>query len=822
MKELRPNATLSHYRIVRELGAGGMGEVYLAQDTKLDRRVALKILPVEVATNSDRMRRFVQEAKAASALNHPNIITIYEIEQSDLVNFIATEFIDGETLRDRMRHAPMILGEVLDVAAQIAGALSAAHAAGIVHRDIKPENIMLRRDGIVKVLDFGLVKLTERLPPDSVDTEAPTSFKTDPGTVVGTAVYMSPEQARGVDVDARTDIFSLGVLIYEMIAGRLPFEGSNTNEILASILSDKEPLPLARYAREVPAELERIVSKTLRKNRDERYQTIKDLAIDLKTLRQELEFDRKLERSAAPKSKSAEGKGEVAEAGTNMESAARLTVVERGPTSATKFNQRSVAIALAALMVIASGGGAYFYFLRAHGGAIDSVAVMPFVNESGNADVEYLSDGMTETLISSLSQLPHLSVKARSTVFRYKGKATDAKTIGKELNVQAILNGRVVQRGDQLTLSLELIDAQTENVIWSEQYNRKPADLVSLQSELARDVSSKLKTKLSRADEQKIAKTYTTNAGAYRLYLQGRFFWNKREEKDFRKAVEYFNQAIALDPNYALAYSGLADAYALLSGFGFTPPAEGMTKAREFALQALSLDNGLAEPHATLGYVLKSFHYDFAGAEREFKRAIELNPNYATVHQWYGELLTNAGRFDEASTEYRRGLEIDPLLLPLNWDYGRFLYMSRRYDESLAQHKKTIELDPGFARAHRTLAELNRIKGDYANAIEEQAKFFELSGEPQKAALLRENFAKSGWNGYLRLVTAENSPLEENNWVVARAYVELGEKDKAFAELNKAYESRRSVTWLKVDPLFDPLRSDPRFQELLKKIGFPQ
>ena len=484
-------------------------------------------------------------------------------------------------------------------------------------------------------------------------------------------------------------------------------------------------------------------------------------------------------------------------------------------------------VAITAVIAVVLIAGVYLYWPRGKQAAapIESIAVMPFVNESGNADIEYLSDGMTETLIRSLSQLPNLNVKARSSVFRYKGKATDAKTIGKELGVQAILNGRVVQRGEQITLSLELIDAQTENVIWTDRYDRKSADLVSLQNEIARDVSSRLKTKLSGVDTQKLAKTYTANAEAYRLYLQGRFYWNKREEKDFRKALEYYNQAIALDPNYALAYAGLADTYALLSSFGFMRPDEAVPKAREFANRALSLDDSMAEPHTTLGYELLQYEYDFAGAEREFKRSIELNPNYATAHQWYSEMLTDFGRFDEALAEIRRGLEIEPLSLPINWDYGRFLYMSRRYDESLAQHKKTIELDPSFARAHRTIAEIYRIRGDYANAVEERAKFFDLIGQSQNAALIRATFTRDGWLGFLRLVTAENSPLKDsnNNWVVAKAYLDLGQKDKAFAELNKAYENRiSSLCWLKVEPQLDSLRSDPRYQQLLQKMGFPQ
>ena len=483
-----------------------------------------------------------------------------------------------------------------------------------------------------------------------------------------------------------------------------------------------------------------------------------------------------------------------------------------------------IAGAIGILVVTALGVGSYLKYRRSDK-QINSIAVMPFINESGNADVEYLSDGMTETLIGSLSKLPNLNVKARSSVFRYKGKETNPQTIGKELNVQAILNGRVVQHGDQLALSLELIDAETENVIWSDRYDRKQADLISLQNEIARDVSSKLKTKLSGADEQKLVKTYTTNPEAYKLYLQGRFYWNKREEKDFRKALEFYNQAIALDRNYVLAYSGLADTYALLATFGFMPTVEGIPKAREFARQALMLDESLAEPHTTLAYLLQTHDYDFAEAEPEFKRAIELNPNYATAHQWYGELLTNDGRFDEAEAEFRRGLEIEPLSIPINWDYGRFLYNARRFDESIAQHKKTIELDPSFARAHRTLGEVYRMKGDYGNTVAERARFFELIGQPQSAALIRETFAKGGWVGYLRFVTSENSALKEgnNNWVLAKAYLDLGEKDKAFTELNKAYDNRlSSLCWLKVEPQLDPLRSDPRYQELLRRMNFRQ
>jgi serine/threonine protein kinase/Tfp pilus assembly protein PilF len=820
IQDLTTNTTLSHYRIVSKLGAGGMGEVYLAEDTRLRRKVALKVLPEEIARDAERLLRFEREAFAASALNHPNILTIHEFAAVDDKHFLASEFVRGETLRDRLNRERLTLADTLDIAVQIASALQAAHEAGIIHRDIKPENLMLREDGYIKVLDFGLAKLVEQ---PGLDEEAETrrQLRTQDGVVMGTVAYMSPEQARGQEVDGRSDVWSLGCVMYELLTRRQPFQGDTVTDVLANIIH-QEPEALQRYRKDLPAELEGIVQNTLRKNRDERYVSAKALLTDVRQLQLRLLVDSEIERSSAPDRK-AEAETQILH--RVMEAAEETPTTEaRRQTSADSPKSRRAMwlMALLSLVVLVGGFFAYRYIAR-DTKAIESIAVMPFVNEGGNQEVDYLSEGMTETLIRSLSQLPKLNVKARSSVFRYKGKETNAQTLGKELNVQAILNGRVVQRGEQLTLSLELVDAQTENVIWSEQYNRKQTDLVLLQSEIAKDVSSKLKTKLSGVDEAKVTKNYTANPEAYQFYLRGRFYWNKRTEKDFQKAIEHFHQAIALDPNYALAYAGLADAYALLASFGFTPPAEGMTKAREFAQKALSLDDSLAEPHTTIAMTLFAYAYDFAGAEREYKRAIELTPNYATAHQWYGEMLTCNGRFEEAFAEYRRGLELEPLSLPINWDYGRSFYQARKFDEAIAQHIKTIELDGSFARAHRTLSEVYRAKGDYAKAIEEQARNFDLGGEPQNAALTREAFARGGWTGYLRLVTAENSSLKDRHFIVAKAYAELGEKDKAFAELNKSFENRESpMQWLKVEPLLDPLRSDPRFQELLKKVGFAQ
>lgn len=502
------------------------------------------------------------------------------------------------------------------------------------------------------------------------------------------------------------------------------------------------------------------------------------------------------------------------------------TVLDRQQTISrthelSRPKRRKVVLALAASIAVALIASAYlyFYFSRRSDAAIESIAVMPFVNESGNADVEYLSDGMTETLISSLSQLPNLNVKARSSVFRYKGKEINAQAIGKELNVQAILNGRVVQRGQDLILYVELVDAQTENSLWKQTYNKPMTNLVALQNDIAHDVADKLKVKLSGADKQKLAKNYTENAEAYQLYLRGRFYWNKSTGENHRKAIELFNQAIAIDPNYALAYAGIADAYPLLS---FAKPQQVMSKAREAALKALSLDNNLAEAHAALGRVLLDYDYDFAAAEREYKTAIAFNPNYTSAHSSYGTLLSRLGRHEEAFAKYRRALEIEPLSLRNNRNYGEGLIHARRYDEAIAQLKKTLELDANFLAAHVSLGFVYQLKGNYAESVEERAKVSELQGNPQRAGKLRESFAKGGWEGFLRYATGDRGPANAS-YPLATFHAAFGEKDKAFAELNRSYENREYfMTLLKVDPRLDPLRDDPRFAELMRRVGLPQ
>ena len=484
----------------------------------------------------------------------------------------------------------------------------------------------------------------------------------------------------------------------------------------------------------------------------------------------------------------------------------------------SSFDKRIILIPLMLAVVIVVGFLGYRSFSPSVSRQIESIAVMPFVNESGNSDIEYLSDGMTETLMGSLSEIPNLSVKARSSVFRYKGKETDPRTIGKELSVQAILNGRVVARGDQLTVSLELVDAQTETLIWNSRYDRKLADLISLQTEIARDVSHKLKAKLSGADEQRVAKAYTANPEAYQLFEKGRFYWNRRTVPDLQTAIGLFQQAIAKDPNYALAYAGLSNAYSNLNSDVARPP-DTLKNAREAAVKALSLDGDLAEAHAALARVAANEN-DFAGAIRGYQRAIELNGNYATAHQWYGTLLSELGRHDEGIRELQRALDLDPLSSIINKNYANVLCNARRVDECIVQFKKTIELNPNFPFAHQDLSWAYHTIGRKAESVEELAIYKDLIGEQFAASLIRETFAREGWNGFLRLMTRADQPVRMWPAETAIYFLAIGEKSKAM-DLLEMSDPGGQVAWINVDPLFDPLRNEPRFKEWLRKNGIP-
>ena len=755
MQSSNVNWNISHYRILSKIGAGGMGEVYLAEDTRLDRKVALKLLLPEFVANEDRLRRFVQEAKAAAALSHPNIAHIYEVGEADETHYIAMEYVDGDTLTAKMQRDRCPLAILLKYLSQTAEGLAKAHAAGIVHRDLKPDNVMITHDGYAKILDFGLAKLIENqrssiTSEDDATAMMPVHPMSSAGMVMGTVGYMSPEQAQGKAVDQRSDIFSFGCILYEAATGRRPFEGDSAIDTLHKIIYSAAP-PLTDFNPDAPTDLQRIIRRCLAKDPDKRYQTIKDVTNDLEDLRREIDIDLEAGRSVPPKYASTAG---VADSQTAT--GQRYTVtghVQPLASSSAEYlvsqlgnHKRGVAAGLLVLLTM-SALAFWFFNNRSSGSsdAISSLAVMPFVNESGNADVEYLSDGMTETLIGSLSQLPNLNVKARSSVFRYKGKELDVQKIAQELKVQAMLTGRVVQRGDQLTLSLELVDTRTENAIWSEQYIRKQTDLVSLQSEIARDVSNKLKTKLSGADEAKVTKAYTTNPEAYQLYLRGRFYWNKRTSESLKQAVGFYQQAIERDPNYALAYSGLAETYVLFSSYSVARGKDSMPLAKAAAMRALELDGSLAEAHTALGNYLNYYEWDRFNSEKEYRRAIQLNPNYATAHQWLGsDGLSQIRRFDEALVELRRAEELDPLSSIIGLNLGLTLFYAQRYDEAIAQFNRTLSLDPNFAYVHATLAWAFHAKGMYREAIAENRRANDLSYDPVTTGYLAISLAKSG------------------------------------------------------------------------------
>jgi serine/threonine protein kinase/tetratricopeptide (TPR) repeat protein len=833
---LTPGEKLGRYEIRSKIGAGGMGEVYLAEDTRLHRKVALKILPADLASNQDRMRRFEQEAQAAAALNHPNIAHIYEIGESDGVNFIAMEFIDGVTLREKIHQERIELRKLLKYLQHAAEGLAKAHAAGIVHRDLKPDNIMITRDGHAKILDFGLAKLLEAKPESAAEMgEAATAMMpvqySTPGVVMGTVGYMSPEQAQAKPVDQRSDIFSFGCLLYEAATGRKPFAGDSIVDTLHKIIHDPAPA-ITDFNPSASPELQRVIRKCLAKEPEKRYQTIRDTANDLEELLEEMKGTSDIERSVAPSSSTTTSSA-TGSTNDDLQPASSTASATRPAVSSAEFiysgvKQHKFAAAIVVLVLIVGVAVGLGLYLRARNtmAAIESIAVMPFVNESGNADVEYLSDGMTETLISSLSNLPNLSVKPRSSVFRYKGKETNPQTIAKELNVQAILNGRVVQRGNEITLYIELIDAQKDTVLWKGDYNRQMSNLVTLQSEIARDVSGKLKSKLSGAERAAVEKVYTNNPEAYRLYLKGVYHAAKFNKEELDIGFGYLRQAVALDPNYALAYHGLAYYHYLIVDWTMSPH-EAMPKAKEEALKAIELDDKLAVAHADLGAVYWYYDWNWPAAEKEFKRAIELDPDDSLSHEMYGWYLVTMGRVDEGIAELKRGQQLDPLAQERTSVLGWNLYLARRYDESIEQHRKAIELEPDYWPGYSWLGNALAQKGRWPEAIEAFQKA--ISIEPVIAVPtigLGRVYAVSGKKDEAIKVLAElNDPSKHpyvSSYLIASIYAGLGDKDKAFALLERAYEDRSwYMNHLKLDPELDSLHSDPRFADLVRRVGLP-
>ena len=815
---------IAHYNVTERIGSGGMGAVYLARDERLERLVALKVLLPEIAGDEDRIRRFEQEAKAASALNHPNILTIHEIGTFEGRHYIATEFVDGETLRVKLVRERIPLAEVAEIAAQVAAALKAAHNANIIHRDIKPENIVIRADGLVKVLDFGLAKLISGGMAAGSDVAPNALLKTRTGMIMGTAGYMSPEQARGQPADPRTDIWSLGVMIYEMLAGRAPFLGETLGDSIAAILT-ADPPPLRAEFPEIPVKLESVVLKTLRKDADERYQTAAELLIALNAAANDLappntasasdDFSRRMSASTARMDLTS---GRVPSAVTNATNKAKYLAFA----------------AVAALLILAVGTAWYLYFRQsnisntpiADGVSVDSIAVLPFVNAANDPNAEYLSDGITESLINSLSQVSGLRVMSSSSVFRYKDKEQDATKIGTELNVRAILKGSVKQIGDQLVINVSLDDAKDDRRIWGDQYVRKFTDVLAVQSEIAREVSNNLRVKLSGTDERQLTKRYTESLEAYQLYLKGQYEWNKHTQADLEKAIEYYNQALEKDPNYVLAYCGLSASYGVL-GDGYLQPNKAFPTAKAYAEKALISDESFAGAHSGMGAVRLYYDWDFVETERELKRALELDPNSAAAHHLYGDYLEIAGRFNDVRIERKRALELDPLSPLFNMAAGATLYFSGHTDEAIIQLENTINLEPHFVLTYQLLAQAYERKGMYDKAIEIcQRGISNAENHPYLIAELGHAYAMSGQRDKALKKLAELREISKHQYVSpyleAVIYSGLGDKDLTMEWLEKAYQDRSSfLLWLNVEPLFNSMRSDARFQDLLKRMNFP-
>ena len=765
-----------------------MGDVYRATDLRLGREVAVKVLPERMAADPQSLKRFEQESRAVAALAHPNILVLHDVGAAEGVHYAVAELLEGETLRDRLSHGPLPWHKAVEIGAAVAEGLAAAHSKDIFHRDIKPANIFLTADGRVKILDFGLA----RFEPKAAERDATVTLAaTQPGIVMGTVGYMSPEQVRGEIAGAASDIFSLGIVLYEMVTARRPFGGNSTPEVMSAILRE-DPTPLAEWGGQAPADLQRIIDRCLHKQSGQRFHSAHDLAFALRS----------------------------------------LTTSTAAPAPAARARHQAIPLrtaALAALVLAIAVVGFFFWRSKSGGQTIDSLAVLPFTIASTAPDAAYLSDGITESLIASLSQLPHLKVMSRSAVFRYQGKNADPHTVGRELGVRAVLTGRIVQHASDLSVSAELVNVDANRALWGEQYtNLQTNDTLAVQKDITRQIVDKLKLRLDSRQTAQIAQHQTSNSEAYQLYLKGRYYAGKFDPASLARGRDLLRQAIAADPGYALAYDGLAYYYELVTDW-FEPATDVGPKALEAARKALEIAPDLVEAHVELAAGHLFYDYDWAEAERLFKRAIELNPNYAPAHEFHGWFLSQTGKQDEGLAELRKAGQIDPLSSEIAFEDGWFQLYARHYDEALASVAKCLELDPGQWMGFYVRGMIHEYQGKYAEALTDLKKAEEILGANPAVPLADEVrvYALSGRRAEARqsldrLLALAANHVQVSKYSIAAAYSGLGDKDEVFKNLNLAYDEHSFMLgFLKIDPAFDSVRTDPRFQQLLAKLKFP-
>jgi serine/threonine protein kinase/tetratricopeptide (TPR) repeat protein len=758
--DLQPGTIVGPYEIVAPLGAGGMGEVYRARDPRLGREVALKVLPAVFASDPDRHRRFTQEAQAIGRLNHPNLLAVFDVGEHAGQPYLIAELLAGESLRQLLDRGALPLRTAVDYARQIAAGLAAAHGRGVVHRDLKPANLFITGDGRIKILDFGLAKVSPAAARNDLAEATTAGVATGPGMVIGSIGYMSPEQMRGMPADSRADIFAFGVVLFEMLSGRQPFTRASAAETMSAVLH-QDPPSLASLVPDLPPALDRVVRHCLEKNPEDRFHSVHDLALQLQDAAQ--------------------------------------------PDSGSPSRPRPT---------------------RRRSKAIDSVAVLPFHNVSGDAESEYLSDGITESILHTLSLLPKLRVMARSTVFRYKGRHDDALAVGRELGVRAVLAGRLMQRRDALGVQAELVDVNDGSLLWGARYDKRPGDLLAVQDEIAREISDRLRFKPTGAERRKLRQPATRDSEAYQSYLKGRFFWNKWTPEGMRVSLGFYEQAIRIDPRYALAWAGLADSHAVLGNIKAVPPAEAFPRAKAAALKALEIDPDLAEAHASLGFVRRFFDWDWPAAERSFARALRLNPAYATAHRWYAQFLAGSGRHAEAVREAELALELEPLSIIIYTAVGDVLFYARRFDEAIGYYRRALELDPEFLPGHSDLARALEHSGRIEEAIAGYERAIRLAqGEnADPSAGLANAYAVAGRRtealAVLEELKSRRAAQYVSPWALASIYARLGEDETALDWLDRAYaEHDSTLVWVKVHPRFDRLRDHPRYQDLLRRMG---